>query len=383
MPRETDSSTLVHAVVSPRFEIFYALEALQSGAGHKLQDWRRDMEPRIPARLRTSLVSIAPTALIWPLLADALRELPSNAGFPEMVDALGSMDPRTFQKFVLSGVFKSPGSVDALVAGNSSLSRTVSHEAKTGDKLLSILGLYPFSNNNPSAVAFARIVNEPDAYRSDVKAAIESFWASGFGETWQKLEPLMRDSATELRKAASRNSFAAFAHDNKLPITIDGDHIVTRGGARAPVRTANIYLLPSAFNTAKLWAAYADARGRMRYYLPILDAGLLPSTTSPIDPALIFRALGDTTRYAIASTIARTPMTSVELARLFEVSKPTISHHIGILRTAGLIDEMSAENGVVLALNRRVLERASLAAVREMFTGDDAPPVVKRSRRPS
>jgi DNA-binding transcriptional ArsR family regulator len=76
-------------------------------------------------------------------------------------------------------------------------------------------------------------------------------------------------------------------------------------------------------------------------------------------------------------------MTSVELARLFEVSKPTISHHIGIMRGAGLIDEMSAENGVVLALNRRVLERASPAAVREMFTGDDAPPVVKRSRRPS
>jgi DNA-binding transcriptional ArsR family regulator len=97
----------------------------------------------------------------------------------------------------------------------------------------------------------------------------------------------------------------------------------------------------------------------------------------------VFNALGDTTRYAIASTIARKPMTSVELARTFGVSKPTISHHVQVLRAAGLLEETHTETGTLLALNRRVLERTSGAAVREMFAHDAKQHVVKRTRIPN
>jgi DNA-binding transcriptional ArsR family regulator len=102
-----------------------------------------------------------------------------------------------------------------------------------------------------------------------------------------------------------------------------------------------------------------------------------------VNPALVFNALGDTTRYAIAASIARHPMTSVELARAFGVSKPTISHHVQVLRTAGLLEETQTENGIVLALNRRVLERSSGAAAREMFSeeGDGQP--IRRTRQPN
>ena len=139
--------------------------------------------------------------------------------------------------------------------------------------------------------------------------------------------------------------------------------------------------MPSAFNTARLWASYADARGRTRFFLPVYDPTISLSGTTTIEPALVFRALGDTTRYAIASSIARTPMTSVELARAFGVSKPTISHHVNLLRSAGLLEETTTEAGVLLALNRRGLERASVAAAREMFAEGDTSPVVRRSRR--
>ncbi|HEU4878089.1 MAG TPA: metalloregulator ArsR/SmtB family transcription factor, partial [Gemmatimonadaceae bacterium] len=97
-------------------------------------------------------------------------------------------------------------------------------------------------------------------------------------------------------------------------------------------------------------------------------------------PAAVFKALGDTTRYAIATTLARTPMTSVELARIFNVSKPTISHHVQQLRAAHLLREEQGENGVVLSLDRRVLEKASSAAASEMFSEEGPDHVVKRSR---
>jgi ArsR family transcriptional regulator len=293
------------------------------------------------------------------------------------------MDERSFQTFVLGGVFKSPGAVDGLVTGETTLARTVASEVKTQEKLLSLLGLHPFHRQSAPAMVFERIVKAPAAYRDDVVTVLSAFWVSGFSETWQRLEPQMKDLAQNMRTEAARG-FAAFAGDRKLPITLDGDTIVTvRGSTRSPVKGATaVYLMPSAFNTGRLWAAYEDARGRTRFFVPVFDQGLTSTAAATIDPALVFRALGDTTRYAIASSIARTPMTSVELARVFGVSKPTISHHVHLLRSAGLLRETPGENGVLLALNRAVLEKASRAAATEMFSKDTSShPVVRRSRR--
>jgi len=224
------------------------------------------------------------------------------------------------------------------------------------------------------AEAGARVVN-----------VLESFWASGFAETWQRLEPEMHGRAQQMRLQVTRKSFGDYSRGNKLPLTMEGNVLMTvRGAVRTPVTSpASIYLLPSAFNFTRLWAAYSDSRGRTRYFLPVCDPGLAGLAASSVNPALVFRALGDTTRYAIASSIARNPMTSVELARAFGVSKPTISHHVQLMRAAGLLEERPSRDGVLLTLNRQVLERASGAAAREMFSGDETSPVVRRTRRPN
>ena len=383
MPRDTDRHALVQVVVTPRFEVFYALRALESGAGESLHDWRRDIERRLPARLRTSLASIAPTPLMWPLLADALRETPPAVTFDAMLEALRRMDERSFQTFVLGGVFKKPGAVENLINGSTSLARTIAIEAESQEKLLTLLGLHPFSRQSAAGSAFGRMVASPASYRDDVVSVLESFWQAGFSETWQRLEPQMKDSAQELRTSTARDSFPAFAEQHRLPVTMKDGHLASvRGSTQSPVKgAASVYLIPSVFNTARLWASYADARGRTRFFLPVLDPAISLTRSSQVDPALIFRALGDTTRYAIAASIARSPMTSVELSRVFGVSKPTISHHVNLMRSAGLLEETTTERGVVLALNRRTLERASMAAAREMFAESDTAPEVKRSRR--
>src|SRR5687768_1829010 len=193
MPRESDPQPLIHAVVSPRFEVFYALQVLESGAGESLHDWRRDMERRLPPRLRTSLASVAPTPLMWPLLADSLRETPPNVSFGDMMKAIRNLNERSFQSFVLGGVFKAPGAVEELVQGTKSLARTVAVETKTQEKLLTLLGLHPFVKHSASAAAFERLVSDASAYRNEVVSVLESFWSLGFGETWARLEPQMKD----------------------------------------------------------------------------------------------------------------------------------------------------------------------------------------------
>ena len=276
---------VVKIAVSPRFEIFYALQVLESGVAGRLDGWHREIQRLLPARLRTNLAGVAPSPLIWPLLADALREEPATITFPDMMAALRAMDERSFQRSVLGGVFKAPGSVDGLISGNTSLAQAVKNEAGTQERLLSLLGLHPFSRRSGSAAAFGQIVSNAASYRDEVVSVLEAFWNAAFADTWTRLEPQMRDSARIMKRELTRISFTEFAGKRKLPVTIDGDSVVTvRSGTRFPLSSVTaVCLIPSAFNVAKLWAAYADSHKRQRYFIPILDTGLVPDAVAQID----------------------------------------------------------------------------------------------------
>jgi DNA-binding transcriptional ArsR family regulator len=106
--------------------------------------------------------------------------------------------------------------------------------------------------------------------------------------------------------------------------------------------------------------------------LDIQIAREVPSVTDPaLDPSLIFKALGDSTRFAIATLLARAPKSSVELAKILSVSKPTISHHVHLLREAGLIQETFVNGSVELQLKRVVLEGLSEITVAKLFDGNE------------
>jgi len=290
-----------------------------------------------------------------------------------------------FQRAVLNGVFKTSNAVESLLHGDTTLAETVAVEAATRERLLSLLGLNPFARGNRVTSAFERIVKDPAQYRDEVVNVIVSFWAAGFAESWGILEPQMRERAKGLRMVAQRDGAQDFARSSGLPIVIDNAGVRgLRSNSGVPISAvAEIHVIPSAFNTANLWAAYADAKGKTRFFIPLFDTTLAPDTRMVINPSMVFGALGDVTRYAIASTIARKPMTSVDLARAFSVSKPTISHHVQLLRSAGLLEETHTETGTLLALNRRVLERASGAAAREMFSDEGTKDSIKRTRKPN
>jgi DNA-binding transcriptional ArsR family regulator len=51
----------------------------------------------------------------------------------------------------------------------------------------------------------------------------------------------------------------------------------------------------------------------------------------------VFEALSSTTRRKILAYLSATSLTAGEIADRFEVAKPTISKHLSVLETAGLI----------------------------------------------
>jgi len=69
-----------------------------------------------------------------------------------------------------------------------------------------------------------------------------------------------------------------------------------------------------------------------------------------------FKALSDSTRREILSLLKRQDLSAGEIAEQFNISKPSISHHLNILKQAGLvIDERKGQN-IYYSLNTSVLE---------------------------
>jgi ArsR family transcriptional regulator, arsenate/arsenite/antimonite-responsive transcriptional repressor len=73
--------------------------------------------------------------------------------------------------------------------------------------------------------------------------------------------------------------------------------------------------------------------------MPISQAPITPDEA--VDLAVAFKALGDPVRLRLLSMIASRAGGEVcvcDLTPAFDVSGPTISHHLRVLREAGLID---------------------------------------------
>ncbi|MCK6546915.1 metalloregulator ArsR/SmtB family transcription factor [Myxococcota bacterium] len=98
--------------------------------------------------------------------------------------------------------------------------------------------------------------------------------------------------------------------------------------------------------------------------------------------ALLFKALGDETRLEILALLgaAAGELCANEIEEHFDLSQPTISHHLKLLRGAGLIRSEKRGLWVHHTLEREVL-RDAMADFESIVGPLGAPPVIK-GRKP-
>ena len=93
------------------------------------------------------------------------------------------------------------------------------------------------------------------------------------------------------------------------------------------------------------------------------DTPVMPKAAA-VEVAAVFKALADPTRVAIVNRLAAAPEVCVcDLTAAFELSQPTISHHLRLLREAGLVE---SERRGTWAYYRLVPE--AIEALRSVFT---------------
>ena len=396
------ASLPIEFVVTPRFEAFYALYTLTNNAPSPLDPWKEKALMRLPRDFDRVAKRVAPAPLFWPLLADELQGTPGEMTFEDVLCTIRELPPEELKANILSGIFHDPATVRSLVTGKKSLKQVLTSDKLPGGELLTHFGLRPYVVDSPAANAIVRLLSKPASFRDELALVLQRFWQTGFKRDWSTLEPVLRSESFHLTDLYENESLTELTRELNLPVAFDEDAGELRPKAGTTVkfdRVDRIYLIPSAFNTRRWWAKYETRPDRFSLYFPIAREAASPNritdqereTRKPsrqpqraVNAESVFRALGDTTRYAIASVLARTPTTSAELARSLKVSKPTITHHVQALRAAGLIEEESAGGSTRLSLKRETVAALSNAAVEHFFssTGDLAL-VTTRKRRHS
>ena len=70
----------------------------------------------------------------------------------------------------------------------------------------------------------------------------------------------------------------------------------------------------------------------------------------------IFKALNDETRRDILELLRKQEMTAGDIADQFHISKPSISHHLDILKHADLVTSEKKGQFVVYSLNTTIVD---------------------------
>lgn len=70
----------------------------------------------------------------------------------------------------------------------------------------------------------------------------------------------------------------------------------------------------------------------------------------------LFKALNDATRREILEILKEKDLTAGEIADRFHISKPSISHHLDLLKQAGLVDAEKKGQFIYYSLNTTVVE---------------------------
>jgi ArsR family transcriptional regulator len=71
---------------------------------------------------------------------------------------------------------------------------------------------------------------------------------------------------------------------------------------------------------------------------------------------ILFKALNDQTRREILELLKETDMTAGDIADQFNISKPSISHHLDLLKQAGLVTAAKEGQFIYYSLNTTVMD---------------------------
>lgn len=87
---------------------------------------------------------------------------------------------------------------------------------------------------------------------------------------------------------------------------------------------------------------------------------------------LVFKALSDPTRRQILRMLSQGDLSAGEIASAFAMAKPSVSHHLNVLKQAGLVQDERRGQQIIYSLDTTVFQDV-LAWIFEVARRSDQP----------
>jgi DNA-binding transcriptional ArsR family regulator len=209
------------------------------------------------------------------------------------------------------------------------------------------------------------IVRDPESAYTEIIGVLE-LWQTKF-ETIEERIGAMLARDYELRAGDRRT----MSPQDLIERTTGGIRWLPEAGVRRVILAPSYFTRPYNF-------IFGGPDWRFFGY-PIADAAL--DGVDPLAPpqavVRLHRALGDDTRLRILKLLAGRDLYLTEIAQQLELSKPTIKHHLALLRAAGLVTITESGTVVYYSLRREPLESASID-LRQFLIGPSSAQPAKR-----
>jgi DNA-binding transcriptional ArsR family regulator len=192
-----------------------------------------------------------------------------------------------------------------------------------------------------------QILREPEESVTDLVRVLEA-WAERFTPIESRVTAILeRDYES---RAADR---ATLPPAELIERTTNGIRWLPEGGVK------RVILAPSYFSRPYNYLMSASDFRLFGY--PVSDESLeaVDPLAAPQSVVRLHRALGDETRLRILKLLAGRDLYLTEIAQQLELSKPTIKHHLALLRAAGLVTITESGTVVYYSLRRNRLDDAS------------------------
>jgi DNA-binding transcriptional ArsR family regulator len=174
--------------------------------------------------------------------------------------------------------------------------------------------------------------------------ALRTFWEVFFAEEEERIGPALQRAVTQAQELAER-----------LPLQGLLEELTQ--GLRFEVlpEPERLVLAPSFWCTPLVYlGSIAKERPILLFGARPADASLVPGEAVPEGILRALKALSDPTRLRIMHYLAQEPISPAELARRLRLRAPTVTHHLRVLRLAGLVNVRLGEGKVTRTYSARL-----------------------------
>jgi len=273
-------------------------------------------------------------------------ERPEARTSAELVEAIRTTDPKALARLLMVDTVHMPELtplVEAALEGDHSVLARVEEVLKA--KL------------QPEQCSLrVDLLRQPDEYHRRVVGVLEA-WQLRFAEVEERMAAMIR------RDADDRTA------DRRMLEPVDLIERTTGGIRWIPeAAVGRVILAPSYF--ARPYNYIFGGEGWRLFVYPLADSALDGADPLAPPPAMIrlHRALGDETRLRILKLLTERDLYLTEIAHELGLSKPTIKHHLALLRAAGLLTVTQEGAVIYYSLRRDRLEEASTEIGRFLTT---------------